>query len=45
MSADGEASVEQEDAAVSPGSEKAAVLGWRDKGGIVFGESFVDVFQ
>jgi hypothetical protein len=45
VSADSETGVEQEDATVSPGSEEATVLGWRDEGGIVFGEGFVDIFQ
>jgi len=45
VSTHGETGVEQEDAAVGPGSEEAAVLGGWDEGGVVFGKRFVDVFQ
>ena len=45
VSADGEAGVEEEDAAVGPRGEEAAVLGGFLEGGVIFFEGDVDVFE
>jgi hypothetical protein len=45
MSADGKAGVQQQDAAIGPRCEEAAVLWGRTEGRVVIGETFVDVFE
>lgn len=43
MGSDGKAGVEHEDAAISPGSEEAAFVGWCSEAGVVVFECDVDV--
>lgn len=45
MSADGQAGVEKEHAAVGPGCQKAAFVGWRIEVRVVDFEALVDVLE
>ena len=45
MRANSEAGVEEEDAAVSPGGEETAFVGWCSEVGIIVFERFVDVHE
>lgn len=45
MCAHGQAGVEEQDAALSPGGEETTVVGGRREGWVVAREGFVDVFE